>query len=293
VSRDGDAIAGIFQDVFLESVFVRSTFRRGFVFSQGCIAKSGDFIVVQVLGINERNFQRGGHQPIRPAAFQSTGSVHEAFERTRVLDIIDERALDRECLSQSLVSHGLNMNIVLFNSIETWMSKHVDASSGVLINVGSRDFTEPRIEESIRALLSRHPDLPVIILSDNHDLRQVLRALELGVRGFIPSAVGIAVCVKAISLALSGGIFISTESLPELRRLMSVADQQERKRAEIFTSREEDVIAMLKLGKANKIIAYKLDLRESTVKVHIRNIMKKLSVRNRTEVIFKLNELFD
>ncbi len=49
---------------------------------------------------------------------------------------------------------------------------------------------------------------------------------------------------------------------------------------------------MLKLGKANKIIAYELALRESTVKVHIRNIMKKLKVHNRTEVIFKLNELF-
>ncbi|MCQ4632350.1 MULTISPECIES: response regulator transcription factor [Shinella] len=185
------------------------------------------------------------------------------------------------------------MTIVLFNSIETWMAKYAEASSGVLINVGSHDVTEPRIEEEIRTLLTRFPDLPVIILSDSHDLRQVLTALELGVRGFIPSAVGIAVCVKAISLALSGGIFISTESLPELRRLMSVADQQERKRAEIFTYREEDVIAMLKLGKANKIIAYELDLQESTVKVHIRNIMKKLKVRNRTEVIFKLNELFD
>ena len=73
---------------------------------------------------------------------------------------------------------------------------------------------------------------------------------------------------------------------------MSVADQQERKRAEVFTSREEEVISMLKLGKANKIIAYELALRESTVKVHIRNIMKKLKVHNRTEVIFKLNELF-
>lgn len=211
----------------------------------------------------------------------------------RVLDIIDERALDRECLSQSLVSHGLNMTIVLFNSIDTWISKYAELSNGVLINVGSHDCTEPRIEKGIRTIVARFPDLPVIILSDNHDLRQVLAALELGAKGFIPSAVGIAVCVKAISLALRGGIFISTESLPELRRLMSVADQQERKRAEIFTCREEDVIAMLKLGKANKIIAYELNLRESTVKVHIRNIMKKLNVRNRTEVIFKLNELFD
>lgn len=249
--------------------------------------------MVGVGGINGLNYRKAPNVAARPAAFRSINPMRNGLGSIRVLDIIDERALDRECLSQSLVSHGLDMTIVLFNSIETWLAKYAEASSGVLINVGSRDCTEPRIEKDIRALVTRFPNLPVIILSDNHDLRQVLTALEFGVRGFIPSAVGISVCVKAISLALSGGIFISTESLPELRQLMSVADQQERKRAEIFTCREEDVIAMLKLGKANKIIAYELDLRESTVKVHIRNIMKKLKVRNRTEVIFKLNELFD
>ena len=249
--------------------------------------------MVEVRGINGLSYRKVLNGTARPVALNPTNPVTSVFGNTRVLDIIDERALDRECLSQSLVSHGLDMTIVLFNSIETWLSKYAEASNGVLINVGSRDCTEPRIENEIRTLVARFPNLPVIILSDNHDLRQVLTALELGVRGFIPSAVGISVCVKAISLALSGGIFISTESLPELRRLMSAADQQERKRAEIFTGREEDVIAMLKLGKANKIIAYELDLRESTVKVHIRNIMKKLKVRNRTEVIFKLNELFD
>jgi len=45
-------------------------------------------------------------------------------------------------------------------------------------------------------------------------------------------------------------------------------------------------------GKPNKIIAYELNLRESTVKVHIRNIMKKVGAKNRTEVIFKISDLF-
>lgn len=248
--------------------------------------------MADVRGIIGSGAGKGVNGLVPSSAFPSSVTIRPVLNRAPVLDIIDERALDRECLSQSLVSHGLNMTIVLFNSIEAWMAKYSGHSSGLLISLGSHDFTESGIEESIRLLVAKFPELPVIILSDNHDLRQVLTALDLGVKGFIPSAVGIAVCVKAISLALSGGIFISTESLPELRRLMSVADQQERKRAEVFTSREEEVISMLKLGKANKIIAYELALRESTVKVHIRNIMKKLKVHNRTEVIFKLNELF-
>ena len=47
----------------------------------------------------------------------------------------------------------------------------------------------------------------------------------------------------------------------------------------------------LRRGKANKIIAYELNLRESTVKVHVRNIMKKLKATNRTEVAFKIRDL--
>ncbi len=51
-------------------------------------------------------------------------------------------------------------------------------------------------------------------------------------------------------------------------------------------------INALTQGKPNKIIAYELNLRESTVKVHIRNIMKKVGAKNRTEVIFKVSDLF-
>jgi DNA-binding NarL/FixJ family response regulator len=50
--------------------------------------------------------------------------------------------------------------------------------------------------------------------------------------------------------------------------------------------RQAAVIEALRQGKPNKIIAYELEMRESTVKVHVRNIMKKLKARNRTEVAY-------
>src|SRR4030042_1914296 len=54
--------------------------------------------------------------------------------------------------------------------------------------------------------------------------------------------------------------------------------------APIFTARQTSVVRALCMGKPNKTIAHELNMRESTVKVHVRNIMKKLSARNRTEV---------
>ncbi len=61
----------------------------------------------------------------------------------------------------------------------------------------------------------------------------------------------------------------------------------------LFTTRQAAVVEALKRGKANKIIAYELEMRESTVKVHVRNIMKKLKATNRTEVAYKANLLLN
>jgi len=55
-----------------------------------------------------------------------------------------------------------------------------------------------------------------------------------------------------------------------------------------LTTREKSVITSLKRGTSNKVIASELKMSESTVKVHIRNIMKKMKVRNRTEVVSRV-----
>jgi DNA-binding NarL/FixJ family response regulator len=66
---------------------------------------------------------------------------------------------------------------------------------------------------------------------------------------------------------------------------------QDKPEAEFFTSRQAAVIEALRMGKPNKSIAYELNMCESTVKVHVRNIMKKLKAKNRTEVAFMANKL--
>ena len=58
-----------------------------------------------------------------------------------------------------------------------------------------------------------------------------------------------------------------------------------------FTPREIEVLHRLRQGLQNKIIAYELGISESTVKVHLRNVMKKLNASNRTQVAFMLRRL--
>ena len=60
-----------------------------------------------------------------------------------------------------------------------------------------------------------------------------------------------------------------------------------------FTQRQAQILDCLRRGMANKLIAYELNMCESTVKVHIRNIMKKLKATNRTQVVYLTNGFFE
>ena len=57
----------------------------------------------------------------------------------------------------------------------------------------------------------------------------------------------------------------------------------------LVTNRELAVIQAIQKGKSNKVIAYELNVCEGTVKVHVRNIMRKLKAKNRTDVAIKAN----
>ena len=221
--------------------------------------------------------------------------VSEAAERPRrSLVIIDNRALDRECFAQSLAAHKDGMEVLAFGSIQDWNSKQHKHPplAAILLNVGGRKISDPDVSGEIVRLKTEFGAIPVIVLADTEELSQILKALECGARGYIPSSVGIDVCAEAISLALAGGIFVPASSVLAVRQSLASGGEATPPMGGMFTVRQAEVVEALRRGKANKIIAYELNLRESTVKVHIRNIMKKLKATNRTEVAYKINDLF-
>lgn len=71
-----------------------------------------------------------------------------------------------------------------------------------------------------------------------------------------------------------------------LKRVVPNSDERD---PATFTDREAQIVHALKVGKSNKIIANDLLMSESTVKVHVRNIMRKLNATNRTEAAYKLH----
>lgn len=222
-----------------------------------------------------------------------TVSVRAEPQRERLLVIIDTRALDRQCLAQSIVAHKTDLLVLAFGSIEEWRQHRgqYPPLSAILLNIGGRNIAERDVAEEIRRLSSEFASTPVIVLADTDELAQIMKALECGAKGYIPSSVTIDVCIEAIYLALVGGVFVPASCLFAMHQLFESSNTVPHPLAGMFTSRQAEVVEALRRGKANKIIAYELNLRESTVKVHIRNIMKKVKATNRTEVAYKLNDL--
>jgi DNA-binding NarL/FixJ family response regulator len=211
----------------------------------------------------------------------------------RSLLIIDSRALGRECLARCISALKTDMEVLAFGAVEEWRRRRHDYPpvAAILLSVGGRKVSEPTIADQIRQLSSEF-EVPVVILADADDLSQILKALECGAKGYIPTSVNIDVCIEAIALSLAGGIFVPASSVFAMRQVLETGVPASRPMSSMFTARQAEVAAALRRGKANKIIAYELNLRESTVKVHIRNIMKKVKATNRTEVAYKINDLF-
>ena len=221
------------------------------------------------------------------------GTDNVALPRGRSLLIIDDRALDRQCLAYCISAHKMDMDVLAFGSINEWERKRHDYPplAAILLNVGGKKIAEPAVAEEIRRL-SSSLEAPIIVLADTDELSQIMKALECGAKGYIPSSVSIDVCIEAIALSMAGGIFVPASSVLAMRQAIESGNPAARPLAGMFTERQAEVVEALRRGKANKIIAYELNLRESTVKVHIRNIMKKVKATNRTEVAYKIKDLF-
>ena len=95
------------------------------------------------------------------------------------------------------------------------------------------------------------------------------------VRGYVPTSFSLHTAMQAMDLVRAGGTFVPASSLIAAHHAPEAqADVQ--KSNGLFTTRQTAVIDALRQGKPNKIIAYELKMRESTVKVHVRDIMEKL-----------------
>jgi len=204
--------------------------------------------------------------------------------------VIDRRVLIRDCLVRCLKDSKGNDVIQSFSTVEDWMEERPSSSSGLVIVLCSGEGTEAEVERDVALLLRVASDISIVILSDREDASSVLRALDKGARGYITTSMAFNVAVQAIRLVRAGGTFVPARTFIATRNSIGkLPSTAENSRRGLFTARQLTVVESLRQGKSNKVIAYELNMCESTVKVHVRHIMKKLGAKNRTEVAILMN----
>ena len=141
----------------------------------------------------------------------------------------------------------------------------------------------------IRRFVEAQPAAPVIMLSAYAESDEILQCISLGVRGYVPKSSSEEVLEHALSLVLAGEIFIPSTALSKLSanaqrnlpaELVGLAEDNPLRQ---LSARQRETLALMIEGHSNKEIARKLGLLESTVKAHVKVILKKLSAQNRTQ----------
>lgn len=207
--------------------------------------------------------------------------------------VIDQRVLIRDCLVRCLKAANPSSIVMPYASAADWLAAIDKVPTPAVIVLCGQDMNgSDALIDGELAVLARHGiNTPVVIISDAEDMNHVVMALEQGARGYIPTSVTLDVAVEAVRLVEAGGTFAPASAMMSWRRGDGAGQGLRQSLKTMFTARQMAVLAVLQQGKANKHIAHELNMREGTVKVHIRNIMKKLKAKNRTEVAILEHQL--
>ncbi len=216
-----------------------------------------------------------------------------ASGKTFTIALVDSRSLTREGLIR-LLDRSERLQVIPVERCSELLGKAPDVLSRidvVLLNFGSKTISDPETAKDIDSLRIHLPDASMIVICDGEDSHHIGEALRQGIKGYIPSNLTSRILMGALRLVQSGGTFFPAEALTEAlsHRPLAIETANTELGASDFyglTPRQRDVFNLLRQGKPNKVIAYELDMRESTVKVHVRQIMRKIGVSNRTEAAF-------
>jgi DNA-binding NarL/FixJ family response regulator len=172
----------------------------------------------------------------------------------------------------------------------------------IIYNVGGASVADTSHRKRIRTLTALGE--PIVIFSDNDDPDESVLALTIGAQGFLHAGTSAELARQALTFIFQGGTYFppppkSRQRAVEPAKLFDasagepmparlVSDMPERVSGpgpsnDGLTERQISVLKGLRRGDSNKAIARELGLREGTVKVHVRQIMRKLGVTNRTK----------
>jgi DNA-binding NarL/FixJ family response regulator len=255
----------------------------------------------------------------RSSPARNAGAVAKPSQaEPRRFALFDTRPLFGESLACWLRGLDQECGVATFRDIDKLLDcvASGDPLDLLLFSVRLSEF--PQVFAALDKLASLSPSVPSIVVSASEDPKAALELIRHGARGFIPVSLDLTGASAVLDFVIAGGTFLpaalfleaglaavqtrpsdgaeaigfaqrhqacdGSMSLPLAQAKLPVQSLR-------LTDREAKVLDCLCRGKPNKLIAYELTLCESTVKMYIGRLMRKLNARNRTELALSAERL--
>jgi DNA-binding NarL/FixJ family response regulator len=161
------------------------------------------------------------------------------------------------------------------------------------------DLAMPGISgpEGLSVVKETYPSIRVAIVSGSEERKDVVKAVALGLNGYVPKSLPDDEIVGALQDILDGRVFVPRFMTSALSGAMAEPEKQVRAEASAYkgdpgggatyksvSPRQRDVLDCVRRGLSNKEIARELDIAEGTVKIHLAALFSHYGARNRTEL---------
>ena len=194
--------------------------------------------------------------------------------------ITDDHSMIREGLKQLLELEGdFEVIAEACDGVECINKLEVVTPDVLLLDINMPNMNGLEVLQKLKEMKMK---IKVLVLTVHNEVEYLLKAVDIGVSGYLLKDSESAELKKAIIAVVNGENYIQPSLIPVLNAKMIDRDSDTVK-IESLTKRELEVLKNLSYGMYNKEIAEKLDISERTVKNHISNIFKKIEVTDRTQ----------
>lgn len=137
--------------------------------------------------------------------------------------------------------------------------------------------------ETLQAIKSEKTNSRVIILTVSDNEKNVVATLRAGADGYILKDMEPEDMLQQLHQVVNGHVVLSKKVSELIVRGLHQESSMKAREKTTLTQREEQILSLVAKGLSNKLIARKLDIVESTVKVHVKNLLRKLNLHSRVE----------
>jgi DNA-binding NarL/FixJ family response regulator len=198
--------------------------------------------------------------------------------------LVDDRPLVRNGIASLLRAHGHEVVGEADDGREA-----LDIVGQASPDVVLMDIRMPGMGglEATRLMTAQHPEVKIVMLTVSDDENDLFEAVKSGAQGYLLKDLEASQFFEALDAIDRGEAVIPTRLAGNLLEEFRSKSQEvgEAEPSDALSPREREVLDQVSQGLTNKEVAERLYISENTVKYHMKNILDKLHLRNRSQVI--------